>query len=97
LGPAAEASIDDLRAAILSAAHDAGIDGAANVTPECLRHTYIAFLVRQGLRFADLTRIVGPLPAETLAAYSGLAPSGSRIPIEAVDRLFPALRLAASS
>jgi uncharacterized protein involved in exopolysaccharide biosynthesis len=96
MGTAAEASIDDLRAAILSAAHDAGIDGAANVTPECLRHTYIAFLVRQGLRFADLARIVGPLPADALAAYSGLAPSGLRVTLDAVDRLFPALRIAAS-
>jgi len=95
LGTAGEAGIADLGAAILCAAHDANLERAADVTPECLRHTYIAFLVRQGLRFADLTRIVGPLPAATLAEYSALAPPGARVPAEAVDRLFPALGRAA--
>jgi hypothetical protein len=38
--------------------------------------------VRQRIRFADLARIVGRLPAALLAAYSGLAPPGARAELE---------------
>ena len=55
-------SRDTVNAQLLCGAHDAGIENAIEVTPDCLRHTYVAFLVRQGIRFADLTRLVGNLP-----------------------------------
>ena len=82
----------DLGAALLYAAHDAGIDNAGEVTPLSLRHTYVAFLLRQGMRFSDLVKLVGHLPADTLAAYRLLAPVGPRQSAEAIDRLLPALR-----
>jgi uncharacterized protein involved in exopolysaccharide biosynthesis len=91
VGAAGEPGVEDLGAALLCAAHDANVERAADVTPACLRHTYIAYLVRQGLRFADLTRIVGSLPAAALAEYSALAPPGARVGAEAVERVFPAL------
>jgi polysaccharide biosynthesis transport protein len=78
-----------LETALLYAAHDAGIDGADEVTPQTLRHTYIAYLVRQGVRFSELAKIVGPLPADRLAAYKRLTPvDAARGPIE---RVMPAL------
>jgi uncharacterized protein involved in exopolysaccharide biosynthesis len=80
-----------LAASLLVAAHDAGIEQAQQVTPEALRHTYLAFLVRQGARFADITRWVGPLAPEALSAYSPLAPAGVRAEAQAVQRLYPAL------
>jgi succinoglycan biosynthesis transport protein ExoP len=80
-----------LAAALLVAAHDAGIERAQEVTAEALRHTYLAFLVRQGARFADITRWVGELDANVLSAYSELAPPGARIEAGAVQRLYPAL------
>jgi len=86
------ASRETLNAQLLCAAHDAGIDSASGVTLDCLRHTYVAFLVRQGIRFADLTRLVGPLPVEVLGAYSALAPRGARAAGEAIDVVFPAFR-----
>ena len=84
------ATRDTVRAQILAAAHDAGIEGVIDVTTDCLRHTYVAFLVRQGIRFSDLTRIVGHLPAEVLGAYSALSPRGSRFPREAINVVYPA-------
>jgi uncharacterized protein involved in exopolysaccharide biosynthesis len=84
--------LPDLSAELLCAAHDAGIEQPAEVSPAALRHTYVAFLVRQGIRFADLTQIVGRLPAETLSDYSTLSPAGARISLEAVERVLPALR-----
>ena len=41
------ASRDTVNAQLLCGAHDAAIENAIEVTPECLRHTYVAFLVRQ--------------------------------------------------
>ena len=84
-------AMDELHAAILCAAHDAGIAHAGLVTPAALRHTYIAFLVRQGVRFGDLAQLVGRLPAEALAAYSSLSPAGPRVSLESVERVMPAL------
>jgi hypothetical protein len=57
------------------AAYDAGLDLAAEVTPQVLRHTYVAYLVRQGLRFADVEQIVGRLPPAAYGLYARLAPS----------------------
>ena len=83
---------DSIDAQILCAAYDAAIEDAPQVTSACLRHTYLAFLVRQGIRFADLTRLVGPLPAEVVSAYSALSPTGVRLDSARVHLLHPALR-----
>jgi len=83
------ATTDTVKAQILSAAHDAGIADVIDVTSDSLRHTYVAFLVRQGIRFADLTQIVGHLPAEVLGAYSTLSPPGSRLPRDAINVVYP--------
>ena len=85
------ATRETLAAQLLYAAHDAGIEDASDVTPECLRHTYVAFLVRQGIRFADLTRLVGHVPVELLGAYTTLAPPGPRVAREHIDAVFPAI------
>jgi hypothetical protein len=84
-------SDDECRRRLLYAAHDAGLDDPAAITPQTLRHTCIAYLVRQGLRFSDLDRIVGTVPADDLARYAGLAPAGIRCTLAQVDPLMPAL------
>jgi len=85
-------TLSDMGRALLYAAHDAGIERPSELTPAALRHTYVAFLVRQGIRFADLARLVGPIPPEELAAYGELAPAGPRVALDAVERVLPALR-----
>jgi len=86
------ATLDSIDAQILCAAHDAALEDATQVTSASLRHTYVAFLVRQGIRFSDLTRLVGPLPVEVVGAYSALSPPGARVAGAQVQRLHPALR-----
>ncbi len=86
-----------LAAKLLVAAHDAGIEQAHEVSPEALRHTYLAFLARQGARFADITRVVGPLEADLLSAYSQLAPPGARLDGASVQWVFPALEAAGAA
>jgi len=83
---------DSIDAQVLYAAHDAGIEDANQITSDCLRHTYLAFLVRQGIRFADLVRLVGHLPAELVGAYTALSPAGARIGMAEIQLFHPALR-----
>ena len=86
------ATRDSLEAQILGAAHDATIEDAPQVDSACLRHTYIAFLMRQGIRFADLTRLVGPLLPEAITAYSTLSPAGARRDFVHIQVLYPPLQ-----
>jgi uncharacterized protein involved in exopolysaccharide biosynthesis len=79
-----------LASMLLVGAHDAGIDQAQEIDATALRHTYIAFLVRQGARFADITRCTGALGSEQLSVYSQLAPAGARRDAAAVQWEFPA-------
>ncbi len=86
------ATRESVDAQILCAAHDAGLADPANVNAACLRHTYVAYLVRQGIRFADLTSLVGELPAELLGAYTTLAPPGPRVARERIETSYPGVR-----
>lgn len=85
-------SRDDLEALVACACHDAGLARAAEVTPAALRHTYLAFMARQGVRFGELTRIVGPLSAQLIGAYGTLAPEGEKRALAEVDCVHPGLR-----
>ena len=84
--------LDDIRSLVMYAAYDAGIEGADEVTPEALRHTYLVYLLRQGIRFADIGRIAGRLPQQELAAYMRFAPSQPRRPLEEIELVLPPLR-----
>ncbi len=88
----AGAALHHLESLISYAAHDAGLQQPAEINPWVIRHAFISYLVRQGIRFSDLARIVGALPAEVTAAYGTLLPAGSRRPLEQIDPLLPALR-----
>jgi integrase len=85
------ATMESLTAQLVCAAHDAGLENVQDISPAAVRHSYIAFLVRQGARFADLTRWVGRLDAELLAAYSTLTPPGKRLDGSTIRLDFPAL------
>ena len=79
----------DLAGMIAAAAHDAGIAVATEVTPDALRHTYLAFLVRQGVRFSDLAQIAGYLQPATLLAYGPLSPPGPGRAMDAIALGYP--------
>ena len=81
--------LDDIRSLVMYAAYDAGLDGADEVTLRTLRHTYLVYLLRQGIRFADIGRIVGRLPQDELTAYMRFAPSQPRLPLEQIDLVLP--------
>lgn len=84
-------SDEELERRLICAAHDADLDDPAAITPGTLRHSCIAYLVRQGLRFSELDHIVGALPAEALREYAGLSPMGVRRTLAEIEPLMPAL------
>lgn len=84
--------VDDIDAIVTSSAFDAGVEQPQSVTPESLRHTYVAFLIRQGLRFSDLSRIVGRMSSDMLNALAPLAPAGERRAMAEVTRIMPAVQ-----
>jgi len=83
---------DEVHMIVAATAHDAQLDGAGALTAETLRHSFIAFLVRQGLRFSELGQLVGRLSSEALNALAPLAPASERRGIEDIEPLLPALR-----
>ncbi len=89
-------SESDIGRRLACAALDAGLDAATSVSPDVLRHTYIAFLMRQNVRFSGLAPLVGTLNAEELAAYADASPSLQRVRHEEIDPIMPALRGAAA-
>ncbi len=90
--PSPASNAEEVADLVMCAAYDAGLSDAHEVTPGILRHTYVAFLLQQGARFADIGRIVGRLPQEELAAYMRFAPAQARMPLEQLDLILPALR-----
>ncbi len=81
--------VEEIASVVTSSALDAGLDAAHTITPETLRHTYIAFLVRQGLRFSELGRQVGRLNSQVLNELAVLAPDGPRVSLDQVQSLLP--------
>ena len=84
--------LDDVRSLVMYAAYDAGIEAADEVTLRTLRHTYLVYLLRQGIRFADIGRIAGRLPQQELPAYTRFAPSQRRRPLDEIELVLPPLR-----
>jgi len=83
-------SREELEALLRTCAHDAGLDAASRVDLAALRHTYLAFLARQGVRLGELARLAGLAPGE-VERYRPLAPPGRGRALAEVARVYPAL------
>jgi len=90
-------AIDEVGRFVFYAADDAGLDRSHEVTPDVLRYTYLSFLLRQGIRAADVGRIVGHVAHNDLVANMQRHSPAARLPFEQVERVLPALRELAGS
>ncbi len=90
-------AIDEVKRLVFYAADDAALDRSPEVTPDVLRYTYLIFLLRQGIRAADVGRIVGHVPHNDLVANMQRHSPEARLPFEQVERVLPALRELAES
>src|SRR5262249_52037790 len=86
-------TLDGLHRAILYGADDEGPDRPQEITAATLRHTYLAFLIRQGIRTADIGRIAGEVPQDEMVAYMNLTTRPARQPLERIHRVHPSLRV----
>ena len=82
-------SSSDLAGLVAAAAHDAEIEQADSIDPGTLRHTYICYLVRQGLRLSDLEHVAGPIAPALVLEYRNYSPRARRSAGE-IDHVFPA-------
>jgi succinoglycan biosynthesis transport protein ExoP len=80
----------DLGALLSCAAHDAGLASPDEITLWALRHTYLAYLVRRGVRLSELVRVAGDMPPSELAAYTAYSPPGTAVSLDSVERTYPA-------
>jgi hypothetical protein len=86
-----EGEVQELAGRIPLLALDAGIAHAAEVTAEVLRHTYLAYLVRQGARLTELHHVAGRMDAATVQRYAPLSPAGVSRPLAQLDLIYPVL------
>jgi integrase len=84
-------STADFEGLIACAACDGGLAYAAEVNSGVLRHTYLAYLVRQGARLADIGNLVSGIAPGAVREYSHLSPPGPGLPLEKIDAVFPTL------
>ncbi len=89
--PTAQLDAEDISARIACAGFDSGLSQPESIDANTIRHTYIAYLVRQGLRLSELELIVGHLPAKNLALYGRLSPPGPGLSVNRVTLEHPAL------
>ncbi|PKM11928.1 MAG: integrase [Gammaproteobacteria bacterium HGW-Gammaproteobacteria-3] len=84
-------SVNDLGALISLAAINAGLPYSEGIDAETIRHTYIIYLVRQGLRLTELPKLVGNLaPAEQLS-YKHYSPPSPGFGSESIECIHPAM------
>ena len=84
--------IAEVERLVLYAAYDAGLDRPQEVTPTALRYTYLCFLIRQGIRAADIADAVGGIRQKELITCMQINSPRERRPLELIDRVLPALR-----
>ncbi len=70
-------------------AEDAGLAYAHEIGADTLRHTYLCYLVRQGLRLSDLKGVAGTLEPPELDFYRRLSPPGAKAAPEQVRLVYP--------
>jgi succinoglycan biosynthesis transport protein ExoP len=84
-------SVSDLDATVGAVAVYGAVARPSEVDTGTLRHTYLAFLARQGLRLADLSQVAGELSDQELYAYRMLASPGDGRPPKHVNMVYPVL------
>ena len=84
--------VRDLSILISQTAHDAKISNPHEIDEHSISYTYLAFLIRQGVRLEELERIVGKLPQTLRATYAILSPPNTGLSIEDIETVYPTLR-----
>lgn len=82
---------EELTAILVYTAVDSGLANPQEITVDAIRHSYITYLVRQGLKLSELERITGNLQPAILASYSTYSPPQQGRSLEDIELHHPAL------
>jgi hypothetical protein len=85
-------NVDELTGFILDAVQDAKLSNPSEIDGHAIRYTYLAFLIRQGVRLEELESISGKLPHILKTAYSILSPPGHGLTLEKIETVYPTLQ-----
>ena len=87
-----KATAKELAALLVCMANDAAIPDPEEFTAEAIRHSYIIYLLQQGLRLQDLEQILGHINPVTLSRYRIYSQPGSNLTPTEIDLLHPAIK-----
>jgi len=82
---------DKLSTILIYAAVDAGLGNVQKITAESISHSYIIYLVKQGIRLSELEQIVGFIKPDELLQYSQFLPENRGLPISKINLVHPAM------
>lgn len=80
---------EELDARLKLAALAGKLSDSDQVDAESLRHTYLLYLVRQGVRLSELEQIVGTMPSKTLLGYRRFSPDEADKPLDQISTVYP--------
>lgn len=78
-------SAEEIETLLCCTAIDCGLPDAQAINTETLRHTYLLFLVRQGIKLADMAKIAGTLSPSQLMELSRFSPAQAGLPLESIE------------
>ncbi len=91
--PLAPTSEEEMAKILYLTAVEADLSQPETVSPEALRHTYLLYLLRQGIKLVELEKVTGPVPLEDLTRYRKFIPNNSDHSITSVHLIHPCLQL----
>lgn len=77
-------SAEEIETLLCCAAIDSGLQNPEAINAETLRYTYMLYLVKQGIKLADLTKIVGALAPNILLELGQFSPEQTGLPLEQI-------------
>jgi hypothetical protein len=80
---------EELDARLQLTALEGKLPDSDRITAEDLRHTYLVYLVKQGVRLSELERFVGKIPSKILLGYRQFAPEEADTPLDEITSVYP--------
>lgn len=78
-------SEEEITALLCCAAIDAGLQNPQQINADTVRYSYMLYLVGQGIKLADLTKIVGALAPSVLLELGQFSPEQAGLPLEKIN------------
>lgn len=80
---------EELDARLQLAALEGKLSDSDQITAQDLRHTYLVYLVSQGVRLSELERIVGTMPSKILLSYRRFSPDEADKTLDQISTIYP--------